>query len=672
MLTLRKNSLKYKDENGVMQDSGVLFSSGATEVDTTLSKSGMAADAKTVGDELVKLSEENADFTVEGEVHLNLNDEVYIRGYIHNATEEDTEYYQSYKSANYIPVNSGKSIECFTETTNFVEVVEYDYKYKFIKKTNLYSRTSTEDVTKTLTLSDNTKYIRICKFSGVASDMNNAKISIYYSEDAINEHTSYSEVKLHTFVDYKMIHGVENDSIKLFGTVLGMKNCTTLKSGDVCVTLGYRIENDGGNAQYLITDATNSNSDTHQELLSNGLYATLMHDGAIDVKQLGAYGDGSHNDAEYLQKALDLATKAVIIPSGRYRLTNKVYVRNKNNFNIYANEAIIINDANDYALQFTTVNGCNCYFYRILGRSTQSGGLEFYSIDNNNYVQYMNIYFTDLLVKTNCIYIHGDAGWVSELRFHGGRFMAYDGVETAIGCKIDANQGQDFTCDHFSFYNVGIEGIKTGFHFIGKEDYTGSTTDIVQCVNIIDCRSLENFTTLIRTEGIVRYIRLSTSCLIYARYFDLSEKTMYSFIEAMCAESYGSETSWRAIIHEGAIIPQDNPRCLRDTSREVLDLSLSDVDAMMSVYNLIEIYNKTTKLKLSKQYGILGGKNTFLVRMIGKNTDGVLICDYEDNVISDCSNINVGDIVRFTWIMTSLDTGYWFAEKVNTIALTTS
>lgn len=61
MLTLRKNSLKYKDENGVMQDSGVLFSSGATEVDETLSKSGMAADAKTVGDELGKLSEEIVD-----------------------------------------------------------------------------------------------------------------------------------------------------------------------------------------------------------------------------------------------------------------------------------------------------------------------------------------------------------------------------------------------------------------------------------------------------------------------------------------------------------------------------------------------------------------------------------------------------------------------------------
>lgn len=70
MLTLRKNSLKYKDENGVMQDSGVLFSSGATEVDETLSKSGMAADAKAVGDEFGKLSEEIANHENDTTKHI--------------------------------------------------------------------------------------------------------------------------------------------------------------------------------------------------------------------------------------------------------------------------------------------------------------------------------------------------------------------------------------------------------------------------------------------------------------------------------------------------------------------------------------------------------------------------------------------------------------------------
>lgn len=95
MLTLRKNSLKYKDENGVMQDSGVLFSSGVTEVDTTLSESGMAADAKTVGDELDKLSEDISNLKENGtgavQSDWNQNDET-SPDYVKNRTHYDSRY----------------------------------------------------------------------------------------------------------------------------------------------------------------------------------------------------------------------------------------------------------------------------------------------------------------------------------------------------------------------------------------------------------------------------------------------------------------------------------------------------------------------------------------------------------------------------------------------------
>lgn len=63
MITLKKSSLKYKDTNGNMQDAGVLVENGGNaslgyELDTTLTQSGMAADAKAVGekfDDVVEL-----------------------------------------------------------------------------------------------------------------------------------------------------------------------------------------------------------------------------------------------------------------------------------------------------------------------------------------------------------------------------------------------------------------------------------------------------------------------------------------------------------------------------------------------------------------------------------------------------------------------------------------
>lgn len=58
MLTLKTNFLKYKDGNGNMQDSGMLFANNQTDI--TLTESGVAADAKVVGDELTQLSEEIA------------------------------------------------------------------------------------------------------------------------------------------------------------------------------------------------------------------------------------------------------------------------------------------------------------------------------------------------------------------------------------------------------------------------------------------------------------------------------------------------------------------------------------------------------------------------------------------------------------------------------------
>lgn len=59
MYTFKKSAMKYKDANGVMQDVGAMCS--VNETDTTLTKSGVAADAKTIGNKINDLTSEKVD-----------------------------------------------------------------------------------------------------------------------------------------------------------------------------------------------------------------------------------------------------------------------------------------------------------------------------------------------------------------------------------------------------------------------------------------------------------------------------------------------------------------------------------------------------------------------------------------------------------------------------------
>lgn len=70
MLKIKKDFLKYKDEEGNMQDSGTFFVESQT--DTTLTQQGVPADAKVVGDELKQLSEEIANYLPKNQGSANV------------------------------------------------------------------------------------------------------------------------------------------------------------------------------------------------------------------------------------------------------------------------------------------------------------------------------------------------------------------------------------------------------------------------------------------------------------------------------------------------------------------------------------------------------------------------------------------------------------------------
>lgn len=106
-----------------------------------------------------------------------------------------------------------------------------------------------------------------------------------------------------------------------FDTVEDMKRAF-LYEGDIVTTLGYREVNDGGGASYRITYAPTDLDDgmlVHYLYTSDTLRAHLIHNGTIDVLKAGAYGDGVHDDAEAIMKALKSGYE-VTFPNRHYYL----------------------------------------------------------------------------------------------------------------------------------------------------------------------------------------------------------------------------------------------------------------------------------------------------------------------------------------------------------------
>ena len=132
----------------------------------------------------------------------------------------------------------------------------------------------------------------------------------------------------------------------MYDTVALMKADTDLIDGDYAQTLGYYSANDGGGATYKIT-AVESETD-YQEELDNELYATLIVDSEVNVKQFGAYGDNTHDDTLAIQNAINyLKNKfldnsnnklTLILSAGTYLISDTieipVYLKIKVNDNV--------------------------------------------------------------------------------------------------------------------------------------------------------------------------------------------------------------------------------------------------------------------------------------------------------------------------------------------------
>lgn len=128
-----------------------------------------------------------------------------------------------------------------------------------------------------------------------------------------------------------------------FNTVAELKTAENLVNGSKCKTLGFRSYNDGGGAFYKIRQITNDDVVDEATLIKvhdNLLIAELITNENINVKQLGAYGDNTHDDSDIFQIAINTAKTRkidIVIPESTYLISKQLEVNSIDNiiFNCY-------------------------------------------------------------------------------------------------------------------------------------------------------------------------------------------------------------------------------------------------------------------------------------------------------------------------------------------------
>ncbi len=216
-----------------------------------------------------------------------------------------------------------------------------------------------------------------------------------------------------------------------FDTVADMKAATYLKDGDYAVTLGYYEANDGGGAEYIVTNVQNDNK--YQVSIGNNLWIEMIIKNLVNVKQFGAYGDGENDDLGYINILLNFIkdNQVLYFPKGIYKISNVIEVNKK--ISIKGQGTIKLGGAGFNAITIRS-NGCIV------------DGLSFINPDNytpptlssGNIGDAIRILANDCIIK-NC------------------------NIENYIAGIVYGGVGADYNKGLIENNNIKIKGLDTGF-----------------------------------------------------------------------------------------------------------------------------------------------------------------------------------------------------------------
>lgn len=110
-------------------------------------------------------------------------------------------------------------------------------------------------------------------------------------------------------------------------TTSEMKDMTNLAAGMTVTTLGYDLENDSGEAMFIITNEPSDTANDMDIIAIGDVYAEMIQErSGINVKALGC-NDSTNDCTPYFDRALDLAVSTgykVYIPAGEYHFKSQL------------------------------------------------------------------------------------------------------------------------------------------------------------------------------------------------------------------------------------------------------------------------------------------------------------------------------------------------------------
>ena len=241
-----------------------------------------------------------------------------------------------------------------------------------------------------------------------------------------------------------------------FDTVSDMKSATNLINGSYAYTLGFYAKNDGGGAMYKIRTKTVDDTPNDLNLIAIGdtLVAEINEFSAINVKQLGAYGDDTHDDSTAISIALNNYNH-ITFDNGIFNITSPVTMT-RSHVKIDGTNATLKISTTGHGLimdNLTDVEISNLIITAPTQYSDMSGG-DTHRMLNISNSTYINIH--------NCEISYGLMGATftscSDVNFnynHVHHFKAW-------GCFIgyDQTSAKNFTVTHNQCHNGDYDGIK--------------------------------------------------------------------------------------------------------------------------------------------------------------------------------------------------------------------
>ncbi|SHJ71551.1 glycosyl hydrolase family 28-related protein [Pseudobutyrivibrio xylanivorans] len=113
----------------------------------------------------------------------------------------------------------------------------------------------------------------------------------------------------------------------IISTFAGLENAS-YSDGTIISTKGFYSEYDGGAADYTVSATPSPLKIPNISVpLANGLYANLDYTDSINIRQIGARGDGTSDDYEYINP-VTLAGVNLYIPNGTYFCSTRFLFNN--------------------------------------------------------------------------------------------------------------------------------------------------------------------------------------------------------------------------------------------------------------------------------------------------------------------------------------------------------